>query len=85
MVIPLRGQTYGTAAELAQALGPDVTPRMIENWARRDGLAKITSRDDDGVLRTRYPLRDAAMIEARKRATRRGRPRLVDLRVPLAA
>lgn len=73
-MIPIRGETYGTATEIAAALGTDVTPDMIENWSRRDGLAKVKTRDQDGVLRTRYPLRQAAMIEATKRATRR-RPR----------
>lgn len=84
-MIPLKGETYGTATELAQALGPDVTPDTIWNWRRRDGLTTITTRDDDGYLRTRSPLHETALIEARKRATRRGRPRTFDQHTPVAA
>lgn len=84
-MITIGGQDYGTAAELAAELGPDVKPDTIWNWRRRDGLTTVTTRDEDGYLRTRSPLREAALIEARKRSTRRGRPRVFDPRQPLAA
>lgn len=76
-MIRLNDLEYGTAAEVAHALGADVTAEMIRNWARRDGLAYVTTRDDDGRWRSRYQLRQAALIEAQKRSTRRGRPRLL--------
>lgn len=84
-MIKVNGEDYGTAIELAATVGPDVTPDTIWNWRRRDGLTTITTRDDDGYLRTRSPLRETAIIEARKRATRRGRPRAFDQRTPVAA
>ncbi|MFC6017787.1 hypothetical protein ACFP2T_16420 [Plantactinospora solaniradicis] len=64
------GQRYGTAAELATALGPDVTEAMLRNWSQRDGLARYR------VGRTVYYLLDqAAEIERSKRVSGRGRPR----------
>lgn len=67
------GTYWGTAAELAAALGPDVTVAMIRNWARRDGLRAATAG------RTVYhPLDQAAQIEAAKRHAKRGRPRQLD-------
>jgi hypothetical protein len=65
---------YGTAAEVARALGPDVTPGMVYRWAERDGLER---HHDPGVGRgtVRYRLDEAARIEAAKRNSGRGRPR----------
>ncbi|MET7867968.1 hypothetical protein [Micromonospora taraxaci] len=63
------GRYWGTAAQLAHALGADVTPAMIRRWRDRDGLTTI-----DGCS----PLDEAATIEARKRRSTRGRPRRLD-------
>ncbi|MEK8108672.1 hypothetical protein NKG94_34565 [Micromonospora sp. M12] len=67
------GREYGTAVEIAAALGTDVTERMIVNWRRRDGL------ECQQVGRKVYsPLDQAAQIEAQKRLSGRGRPRQLD-------
>lgn len=79
-VITVRGEEYGTAAELARRLGGDVTVAMVRRWRERDGLDAIQ------VGRTVYsPLRQAARIEAAKRRGGRGRPRRVDDRPMIAA
>ena len=70
---------WGTAAEIAEALGPDVTATTVRWWARNDGLTAIRHRDDAGRPRVRYPLDEAAAIEAAKRMSGRGRPRRVDI------
>lgn len=67
------GRYWGTAAELAEHLGSDVTERMIFNWRRRDGL------ECHHIGRTVYsPLDQAAEIEAQKRRSGRGRARQLD-------
>ncbi|MFI6266146.1 hypothetical protein [Micromonospora sp. NPDC051006] len=63
------GTYWGTADQLAAALGPDVTVHMIRNWRRRDGLTTIAGYS---------PLDQAAEIEAAKRHATRGRPRQLD-------
>lgn len=75
-MITIHGVEYGTAAELAAVLGPDVTPRMIRHWADRDGL---TAHHLPGPGRGTvvYALDQAATIEASKRRSPRGRPRTV--------
>ena len=72
------GREYGTAAEIAEALGPDVTEAMVRNWARRDGLVRVRMAGPDGRPEVRYPLDQAAQIEAAKRKSGRGRPRRLD-------
>lgn len=70
---PVTGREWGTAAQLAARLGPDITQRMIVNWRRRDGL------ECQQVGRTVYsPLDQAADIEAAKRHAGRGRRRQLD-------
>lgn len=72
-MVRLKGREYGTAAEIAARLGPDVTVAMVRNWAQRDGLERHQ------VGRTVYhPLDQAAEIEAAKRHAPRGRPRQLD-------
>jgi hypothetical protein len=80
-VIPVDGVEYGTAAEIAAQLGADVTPAMVRNWARRDGLVAYRL---PGARRgeVRYPLPDAARIEAEKRRSGRGRARRLDVYAP---
>lgn len=72
-MITVNGERWGTAADIAVALGGDVTPGMVRKWASRDGLAsKRVSRT------VYYPYAEAAEIEAAKRAGGRGRPRQLD-------
>ncbi|GIE29984.1 hypothetical protein Ait01nite_030290 [Actinoplanes italicus] len=73
---PVTGEEWGTAFEIAAALGADITPKMIRNWATRDGLpaARLTGPGRGAVY---YPLPAAEEIEQRKRSSRRGRPRTV--------
>jgi hypothetical protein len=73
------GREWGTAAELAARLGPDVTPAMVYRWRDRDRLATVR------VGRTVYsPLDQAAELERDKRVAGHGRPRSLDT-VPVAA
>lgn len=72
-MITIASIDYGTAAEIAAALGPDVTPAMVRNWASRDGLARYRT---GGTVR--YRLDQAARIERDKRLASRGRPRPLD-------
>jgi hypothetical protein len=71
---PLTGEEWGTAFEIAAALGADITPKMIRNWATRDGLptARMPGPGHGTVV---YPLPAAQEIEQRKRRSGRGRPR----------
>lgn len=69
-MIEIEGERYGTAAEIADALGPDVTTGMVRNWARRDGLPCVRRGRE-----VWYPLAAAAAIEVSKRTSPRGRPR----------
>jgi hypothetical protein len=70
LVITLDGRQYGTAAEIAVALGPDVTEAMVRAWARRSTLTAYR------VGRTvYYPLDQAATVERDKRLSTRGRKR----------
>ena len=64
------GRRYGTAVEIATALGPDVTVAMVRNWSQRDGL----HRHQVGQT-VYYALDQAAEIEHAKRQSGRGRPR----------
>ncbi|MFI6228895.1 hypothetical protein ACIBCR_16450 [Micromonospora echinospora] len=73
------GRDWGTAAEIAHHLGDDVTPTMVRNWARRSGLTRHRTTDNDGRPCVLYPLDQAAAIEAATRHTTRGRPRRVDV------
>ena len=72
-MIRVLGRLWGTAAEIAQALGPDVTEAMVRRWRDRDGLASVE------VGRTVLsPLDQAARIERDKRLAARGRRRRLD-------
>ncbi|GAB3817717.1 hypothetical protein [Micromonospora zhanjiangensis] len=72
-MIMVRGREYGTADQIAAALGTDVTPAMVRNWSQRDGLAR--HRDGRTVY---YDLDQAATIERDKRVSGRGRARRLD-------
>jgi hypothetical protein len=73
-MIVLRGVEYGTAAELAAALGPDITPDMIRRWAKRKGL-RSHNLAGQGRGVTYFDHDQAAEIEAATRRGGRGRPR----------
>lgn len=73
-VITLDGRTYGTAAELADALGPDITPQRIRDWARR-GLLNPHHAPGRGRGTTWYALDQAAAVERETRVSTRGRRR----------
>lgn len=77
-MIRVAGRQYGTAQDIATALGGDVTVAMVRNWAQRDGLEHIRTTDDLGRPSVQYPLDQAATIEARKRLAGRGRRRRLD-------
>lgn len=81
---PETGRHWGTAAQIAAALGRDVTIAMVRNWAARDGLEAV--RDGRAVY---YPLDQAVAIERDKRLSKeetgKGRPRRLDARHALAA
>lgn len=72
-MITVNGERWGTAVAIAAALGGDVTPSMVRNWSRRDGLR--CERVGQTVY---YPFGQAATIEAAKRLAGRGRPRRLD-------
>lgn len=73
-MIQAAGVTYGTARDIARALGPDITPAMVRRWAQRHGLT--STRVGRRVL---YPLGDAARIERDVRRSGRGRARRLDI------
>ncbi|MCX4474826.1 hypothetical protein OOK41_31695 [Micromonospora sp. NBC_01655] len=69
-MITVEGREWGTAEQLAERLGPDVTVAMVRRWRDRKGLA----------VRAGYsPLDEAAAIEHATRTSARGRPRRLDL------
>lgn len=70
-VITLYGREYGTATQIAAALGPDITVAMVRAWARRGRLTRYRR----GTT-TWYPLDQAAAVEADVASSGRGRKRL---------
>ncbi|SCL21663.1 hypothetical protein [Micromonospora inyonensis] len=84
-MIRIAGHQYGTAAQIADRLGDDVTPTMVRNWARRSGLARHRTTDNNGRPCVLYPLDQAARIEATTRQATRGRRRRVDVEAVAAA
>lgn len=81
-MIQIGGKTWGTAAEIAAALGPDIRPATVRRWETRDGLPAHRGKDDTGRPQVLFPLAEAARIEAAKRLSRRGRPRQLDTTPP---
>lgn len=74
-MIRVDGREWGTPAQLAARLGPDVTPAMIRRWRDRKGLTTTAGLS---------PLDEAAAIERDTRTSTRGRPRRLDP-APVAA
>lgn len=83
-MLTVDGRRWGTADEIAKALGRDITPTMVRNWARRNGL-QTAAIPGAGRGTVRYPLDQAAAIEHTTRTTTRGRPRRVDQHATAAA
>jgi hypothetical protein len=71
---PVTGEPWGTAEEIAAALGAHIRPDTVRTWARRN---RIRSALIPGLGRGRgtgyYPLADAEEEEARTRDI--GKPR----------
>jgi hypothetical protein len=74
-MIVVAGVRWGTAAEIANYLGHGVTPAAVRSWAARDGLPAARMADGNGRPQVRYPLPEAARIDAAKRHAQRGRKR----------
>src|SRR5205085_2668656 len=47
-MILVEGRRWGTAAQIAAVLGPDVTPAMVRWWAARKGLTAVRAVDEHG-------------------------------------
>ncbi|GIJ10745.1 hypothetical protein ACFFMR_18945 [Micromonospora andamanensis] len=75
-MITIQGREWGTPAELAAALGSDVTEGMIRRWRDRKGLTTVAGYS---------PLDETARIERDARLSGRGRPRRVDVGAALVA
>lgn len=69
-MIRIKGHDYGTATEIADRLGPDITPARVRDWARRDLIQSYRARG-----RTWHRLDQAAEVERRTRTSTRGRRR----------
>ncbi|AYF30620.1 hypothetical protein CSH63_24885 [Micromonospora tulbaghiae] len=80
------GHEYGTAADIAHRLGPDITPAKVRDWATR-----ATNPDDRlhgrldrhhipgrGRGTTYYRLDQAATVERMTRTSARGARRRLD-------
>ena len=85
-MIRVAGREYGTAAQIATRLGPDVTPAKVRDWATR-----ATNPDDRlhgrldrhhlpgrGRGTTYYLLDQASTVEHLTRTSTRGRTRQLD-------
>lgn len=83
-MIWVEGRRWGTAAQVAAALGPDIKPGTVHKWGRRDGLSRYRTRDENGRPQVLYPFDEAAAIEAVKRLGGFGRPRELDIETPQA-
>lgn len=82
------GHRYGTAQQIAAALGPDVRPDRVRDWARR---SRRPSDSLHGMLpgiridgETYHALADGAACERVTRTSTRGRRRTLDVTAPAA-
>ncbi|WP_025620356.1 hypothetical protein, partial [Salinispora cortesiana] len=81
---PLTRDRYGTAAQIAHALGPDITAARVRDWARRSrdpndrlhGLLPAHHLPGQGRGTTWYRYDQAAHVEMLTRTTSRGRTRV---------
>ncbi|PWR16178.1 hypothetical protein DKT69_07110 [Micromonospora sicca] len=91
-MIWIAGNEYGTAAEIAQRLGPDVTADRVRDWARRSanpadplhGLLPRYHAPGRGRGTTWYCFVQAAKVEAITRRTKGGPTRTGTWRRPSA-
>jgi hypothetical protein len=65
------GSEWGTAAEIAQRLGPGVSRAMIRFWVRDRRLTKVVV----GPREVRYSVAEVSAVEAEVRRSGRGRGR----------
>ncbi|MFE9957439.1 hypothetical protein [Micromonospora sp. NPDC005299] len=85
-MIRVDGREYGTAAEIAARLGPDITPAKVRDWATRatnpdDRLHGLLDRHHvpgRGRGTTYYRLDQAATVEHITRTSTRGQKRQLD-------
>lgn len=82
-MITIAGHRYGRADEIAAALGTDVTPQRVRDWARR-GLVDRHHTPGRGRGTTWYRLDQAAAAEHLTRTSTRGRARSLDAASPAA-
>lgn len=93
LMIWIAGNEYGTAAEIAQGLGPDVTADRVRDWARRSanpadtlhGLLPRHHATGRGRGTTWYRFDQAAKVEAITRRAKGGPPRTGTLKRPSAS
>ncbi len=72
--IQLYGVEWATAEEVVAQLGADVTPAMLDQWARR-GLVRRVTIGSGRTRQAHYRLDDCTEAEAWTRLQTRGRPR----------
>lgn len=71
MIKDAQGVEWGTAAQIAERLGQDVSRAMIRFWVRERGLVKIVVSRHMVV----YSLAEVSAVEHEVRASGRGRKR----------
>lgn len=76
-MIHVAGESWGTAAEVAEHIGQGVTAAAVRRWADpdRDGLASVRTQDGAGRPQVLYLLGQAVRIDRAKRHGGRGRHR----------
>ncbi|WFE45318.1 hypothetical protein [Verrucosispora sp. WMMD1129] len=87
------GHDYGQAADIAAALGADITAERVRDWARRSrkGKGKLAGMlpghhlPGQGRGTTWYRLDHAAQVERATRLERRGRQRTRQVELTQAA
>ncbi|MEU4367537.1 hypothetical protein [Micromonospora chersina] len=82
-LLRIHGRQYGTAVQIAAALGSDVTEDMVRNWARPRETNPLTRIQVGRSVF--YPLDEAQDKEAEKYLSGRGRPRQLDEQIMAAA
>lgn len=73
-LITVYGAQWGTADAIAEQLGPDVTPDMLERWWRR-GLVRRVVVGRGPYRAAHYRVDDCEEAEMQTRVEPRGRPR----------
>lgn len=77
-MITVGGHRYGTARDIAAALGPDITAQRVRDWAYR-GLLQGRHLPGRGRGTTWYRLDQAATVERDTRTSTRGKRRSLDV------